>query len=110
MLFREVSVKALKITLALAILIVLFIFCLNNAHMVQVVFLSYQTPEVPLFLIILFVFVLGLLLGLLFSTFQMTRLRREISQARKSLDAIQNGTKKADSQSPPTMGTPPAEN
>ncbi|BCA79452.1 LapA family protein [Desulfuromonas sp. AOP6] len=85
--------KSFKIFLLIVVLVALFVFSLNNTQMVQVAFIGFETPEIPLFLIVLFIFALGFLLGLLLASLEMIRLRREATQARKELAALQADSK-----------------
>jgi len=85
--------KSFKIFLLIVVLVALFVFSLNNTQMVKVAFVGFQTPEIPLFLIVLFIFALGFLLGLLVASLEMIRLRREASLARKALATFQAGAK-----------------
>lgn len=80
--------KTLRIILAFIILLVLFIFSINNAQSVQIIFFSYRTPPMPLFLIILFVFFLGIILAALFSTMKIAQLRRQLNRSRREMEAL----------------------
>ena len=88
--------KTLRILLAFVILLVLFIFSINNAQSVQIIFFSYQTPPMPLFLILIFIFLLGFILAALFSTMKIAQLHRQINRLRREQEAL----KKYDSRQP----------
>jgi len=88
--------KTLRILLAFVILLVLFIFSINNAQSVQIIFFSYQTPPMPLFLILSFIFLLGFILAALFSTMKIAQLHRQINRLRRENEAL----KKNDSRQP----------
>jgi uncharacterized integral membrane protein len=75
--------KALKIFFALVILVVLFVFSVNNVQPVKIIFFGYQTPALPLFLVIVFIFSLGFLLSALLCAFKVSKLRRQVSQLQK---------------------------
>ena len=72
----------------------------RNHQMVKVAFVGFETPEIPLFLIVLFIFALGFLLGLLVASLEMIRLRREATQARKALVNAQAGAKLSEPEPP----------
>jgi uncharacterized integral membrane protein len=93
--------KTLRYALALIILIVLFIFSAYNAQLVRLSFFEYQTPQLPLFLVLIFVFFLGLLLAGLFNTLRVSQLRRQIGQLQREVDAG-NRQREAVSKSPAT--------
>ena len=88
--------KTLRILLAFVILLVLFIFSINNAQSVQIIFFSYQTPPMPLFLILIFIFLLGFILAALFSTMKIAQLHRQINRLRREQEVL----KKNDSRQP----------
>ena len=88
--------KTLRILLAFVILLVLFIFSINNAQSVQIIFFSYQTPPMPLFLILSFIFLLGFILAALFSTMKIAQLHRQINRLRREKEVL----KKNDSRQP----------
>ncbi|MCP3178184.1 MAG: lipopolysaccharide assembly protein LapA domain-containing protein [Desulfuromonadales bacterium] len=92
--------KSFKIFLLIVVLVALFVFSLNNTQMVKVAFVGFETPEIPLFLIVLFIFALGFLLGLLVASLEMIRLRREATQARKALVNAQAGAKLSEPEPP----------
>lgn len=92
--------KSFKIFLLIVVLVALFVFSLNNTQMVKVAFIGFETPEIPLFLIVLFIFALGFLLGLLVASLEMIRLRREAAQARKALVTAQAGGKPSEPEPP----------
>ena len=80
--------KTLRYAIALIILIVLFIFSVYNAQLVRLSLFDYQTPQLPLFLVLIFSFFLGLLLAGLFNTLKVAQLRRQIGQLQKEVDAV----------------------
>lgn len=82
--------KYVKIALALIILLVMFVFGINNAQTVQVIFFSYHSPPLPLFLILFFSFALGFLMAALVFAIRLGQLQRKISQQKK---AMQSGGK-----------------
>jgi uncharacterized integral membrane protein len=77
--------KTLRILLASVILLVLFIFSINNAQSVQIIFFSYRTPPMPLFLILIFIFFLGFILAALFSAMKITQLNRQLNRLRREM-------------------------
>jgi uncharacterized integral membrane protein len=83
--------KYVKIILALVILIVMFIFGVNNAQSVQVIFFSYHSPPLPLFLILLFSFSLGFVMAALVCAIRFGQLRRQIALLRRELKTKENG-------------------
>ncbi|PLX80334.1 MAG: hypothetical protein C0615_01005 [Desulfuromonas sp.] len=50
--------------LLLVLVVLLLIFCMSNLDAVMVKFLTWQSPEMPLFLVLLFVFFFGFFLAL----------------------------------------------
>jgi len=80
--------KTLRIFLAFVILVVLFIFSVNNAQSVQVIFFSYRTPPLPLFLVLIFIFALGFLLAALLSALKISQLRRQLTQLRRETESL----------------------
>jgi uncharacterized integral membrane protein len=79
----------MRIVLALTILLVLFIFGIFNAQLVQLILFNYQTPHLPLFLVLIFVFFLGFFLSALYYSVKVTLLRRQLSQLQREKDAVQ---------------------
>lgn len=79
--------KILRYTLALIILVVLFIFSVYNAQLVRLSLFNYQTPQLPLFLVLIFAFCLGLLLAGLFHTLKGAQLRRQVGALQREADA-----------------------
>ncbi len=80
--------KTAKITAALAILVVLFIFSVNNYQPVAIAFLGYRSPAMPLFLIILFMFVLGGMLTGLIAAIRFSQLHRRNLLLQKEIDTL----------------------
>ncbi len=78
--------KTAKLSIALVVLILLFIFSAYNSQPVQIRFIASQSGDFPLFLIILFSFLLGLFVAGLLGTIRGSQLRREIHSLRR--DAI----------------------
>jgi uncharacterized integral membrane protein len=74
--------KALRILFAVIILVLLFIFTVNNIQTVQLTFLGYSAV-LPLFLVIVTAFVFGFLLAALFGVVKGSQLRRQIRQLEK---------------------------
>jgi uncharacterized integral membrane protein len=79
--------KALRILFAVIILVILFIFTVNNIQTVQLTFLRYRAV-LPLFLVIISAFVLGFLLAGLFGVLKGSQLRRQIRQLEKENQAM----------------------
>jgi uncharacterized integral membrane protein len=80
--------KTLRIILALIILLLLFVFSINNAQSVQIIFLSYQTPPMPLFLVLLFIFFLGVILAALFGAMKISQLHRRLNRLRREIEIL----------------------
>ena len=70
--------RTFKLSLAIAILLVLFIFSAYNSQPVQIRFVGLQSGELPLFLLILFSFLLGFMVAALLSTIRGSQMRRQI--------------------------------
>jgi uncharacterized integral membrane protein len=86
--------KTLRILLASVILLVLFIFSINNAQSVQIIFFSYRTPPMPLFLILIFIFFLGFILAALFSAMKINQLNRQLNRLRREKEATKDDSKR----------------
>jgi uncharacterized integral membrane protein len=86
--------KTLRILLASVILLVLFIFSINNAQSVQIIFFSYRTPPMPLFLILIFIFFLGFILAALFSAMKINQLNRQLNRLRRAMEATKDDSKR----------------
>jgi uncharacterized integral membrane protein len=76
-------VRTFKLSLAIAILVVLFIFSAFNSQPVQIRFIGFQSGDLPLFLFILFSFLLGFLVAALLSTIRVSQLRRQLHVLQK---------------------------
>lgn len=81
--------KTTRLILCLVILLVLFLFGAFNYQPVRLKLFSYQTPELPLFLIVVFVFFLGVFLSALYYGFKTSLLRRQIGQLQRDKEALQ---------------------
>ena len=81
--------KTARIALALLILVVLFIFSVYNAQLVQLALFDYQTPHLPLFLVLIFVFFLGFFLSALYWAMKISLLRRQINMLQREKDSLQ---------------------
>lgn len=86
--------KYVKIALALIILVVMFIFGVNNAQTVQVIFFSYHSPPLPLFLILLFSFSLGFVMAALVGAIRLGQLHRQIAHLRREVKNAEKQTPK----------------
>jgi putative membrane protein len=89
--------KEMRILFAVIILVLLFIFTVNNIQTVQLTFLGYRS-ELPLFLVIIISFALGFLFAALFNLIKNAQIRRQINQLQKENQAMKNERDK---------GTPP---
>jgi len=92
--------KVARTALALAIILILFVFSIYNAQLVQLTLFGYQSPHLPLFLVLIFSFFLGFFLSALYYAFQVSRLRRQNGQLQKEKEALHV---KMAQQRPPTM-------
>lgn len=81
--------KNTQIVLAIFILVILFIFGIYNAQLVQLTLFNYQTPHLPLFLVLIFVFFLGFLLAALYYSWKLSRLRRQLEVAQREKEVLQ---------------------
>lgn len=87
--------------LRLLVFVVVLLFALKNTQPVQVSFFAdYALANVPLIVVMLVTFLLGLVLGLLIMIFNVTRKKREIAKLKRDLvrleDQIQNPVKPTD--------------
>jgi uncharacterized integral membrane protein len=57
--------KLIQRSLALICLVLLFIFCVSNGEAVSVRFLAWESLELPIFLLLIFAFLTGVVLTLL---------------------------------------------
>lgn len=80
--------KTLRIVLALAILVVLFIFGIYNAQLVQLTLFNYQTSHLPLFLVLIFVFFLGFFMAALYLSVKISKLRRQLDLSQREKEAL----------------------
>jgi len=85
--------KVARTALALVIVVVLFVFSIYNAHLVQLTLFSYQTPHLPLFLVLIFAFFLGFFLSALYCAVKVSLLRRQIGQLQKDKESLQGQLK-----------------
>lgn len=74
--------------LALVCLILLFVFCVSNMDPIPIRFLTWESPELPTFLLVVFAFLTGVVLTLIWQSMQaVTRkadtLTRSIKKDRK---------------------------
>lgn len=60
--------KIVKSSLLLAILVILLVFSIYNGQPVELRFFSFRTPQLPLFLLLLFTFGLGFVLASLWGS------------------------------------------
>jgi len=80
--------KLLQRFLALVCLVLLFVFCISNREAMTVRFLNWQSPELPVFLLLVFAFLTGAVLALLWQSLRsMARPKERISRkADKKVD------------------------
>lgn len=57
--------KLLQRTLALVCLVLLFIFCVSNGELMSVRFLTWESIDLPVFLLLIFAFLTGAVLALI---------------------------------------------
>lgn len=69
--------KIIKSATLLFVVVLLFSFSIFNMHSVEVSFFTWQSPELPLFLILIFAFALGCVAGVLWDALRTTRHRRK---------------------------------
>jgi uncharacterized integral membrane protein len=81
--------NTMRTVLILAIVVILFIFSIYNAQLVQLTLFNYQTPHLPLFLVLIFVFFLGLLFSALYFSVKVSRLSRQVGQLQREKEATQ---------------------
>lgn len=67
--------KIIKSATLLLVIILLFSFSVFNMHSIKVSFFTWQSPEIPLFLILIFAFALGCVAGVLWDALRTTRHR-----------------------------------
>lgn len=69
--------KIIKSATLLFVVVLLFSFSVFNMHSVEVSFFTWQSPELPLFLILIFAFALGCVAGVLWDALRTSRHRRK---------------------------------
>jgi len=77
--------KTTRLIFSLLVLLLLFLFGVFNYQPVRLKLFSYQTPELPLFLIVVFVFFLGFFLSALYYSIKISLLRRQNSQLQRNI-------------------------
>ena len=71
--------------LALICLVLLFVFCVSNGELITVRFLTWMSPELPVFLLLIFAFLIGVVLTMLWQSLRaVTRLERKRESAKQS--------------------------
>jgi len=80
--------KVARTVLALIILVILFVFSIYNAHLVQLTLFNYQTPHLPLFLVLIFAFFLGFFLSALYCAVKISLLRRQVGQLQREIEGL----------------------
>ncbi len=76
--------------LRLLVFVVVLLFALKNTEPVQVnLFANHVLHDVPLVVVMLCTFILGLLLGLFIMMLSLMRRRRELARLRRELDRLQ---------------------
>ncbi|MEA3465021.1 MAG: LapA family protein [Thermodesulfobacteriota bacterium] len=80
--------KFVKILFALLGLAVIFKFSMDNPLPVDVTFHEYVTPKIPLFLLLITTFVLGMIAASLGSTLKMIQLKRQIKSLQPNGDVM----------------------
>ena len=78
--------KIVRLVAAAVIVIVLLVFSLYNAQLVRLAVFDYQTPQLPLFLVLVIAFILGFAAAVLWSALRITQLRRQIGQMRREAE------------------------
>lgn len=73
----------LRFVVLAAVFIVLLFISLQNAQPVTLQFFNVATWQAPLVFVILVAFAIGVALGLLASTFQVVRLKRQLARVRR---------------------------
>jgi len=87
-------VKVARTALALLILVILFVFSIYNAQLVQLTLFNYQAPHLPLFLVLIFAFFLGFFLSALYCAVKVSLLRRQIGQLQKEKEGLKSQLEK----------------
>lgn len=76
--------------LRLLVFVVVLLFALKNTEPVQVnLFADYVLQDIPLIVVMLTTFILGLLLGLLIMVLNVMKRRREVGRLRREIDRLQ---------------------
>ena len=80
--------KFVKILFALVGLAVIFKFSMDNPALVEVTLHEYVTPKIPLFLLLITTFVLGMIAASFGSTLKMIQLKRQIKSLQTGSDVV----------------------
>ena len=75
--------KTVRLVTAAAIVVVLLILSIYNSQVVRLSIFGYQTPQLPLFLVLVIAFALGFATAALWSALRVAQLRRQIAQLRR---------------------------
>ncbi len=86
--------KLVQRTLALVALVLLFIFCVSNGQLVSVRFLAWESLDLPVFLLLIFAFMTGVILALIGQSLRSVS-RSDEKQLRKDLKREQKINEKA---------------
>ena len=77
--------------LRLLVFVIVLLFALKNTEPVQVIFFAeHIIQDVPLIVVMLAAFILGLVLGLLLMVGAVMRRRREVNRLRREMDRLQD--------------------
>lgn len=79
--------KVARLVIAAVVVIVLLVFSLYNAQLVRLAIFDYQTPQLPLFLVLIIAFVLGFAVAASWSALRIAQLRRQIGQLRRDTES-----------------------
>ena len=80
--------RVVRGVIIIAMLVLLLVFIYNNHAPVSVALVHYRTPELPLYLVLVIVFALGLLLGALYFGLKILRLRRALARCSRKREKV----------------------
>ncbi|HKK01422.1 MAG TPA: LapA family protein [Desulfuromonadales bacterium] len=81
--------KTTRLVFAALLVVVLLVFSVYNSQPVNLSIFDHQSPQLPLFLVLLISFFLGFAAAALWSTMRVTQLRRQIAKMQRETEPRQ---------------------
>ena len=99
--------KLLQRFLALVCLVLLFVFCISNREAMTVRFLNWESPELPVFLLLVFAFLTGAVLALLWQSLRSMARPKEKPARRADKKLDKKEAKQAEPEPEPAAAAAP---